>query len=84
MKANTFLIGIVAGMAVFSITLLVLVPLSIFVIAALYTRKLKKVKDRRRAVVITQYGICGMGSLEMLDVGRNEGARRGSENLMVN
>ena len=56
-------------MAVFSITLLLLVPLSIAVIVSLYSRKLKNIKKRRRAVVITQYGICTMESTEMLEVG---------------
>ena len=65
------IVGTVIGMTVFSITLLVLVPISISVIVALYMRKLKKVKDRRRAVVITQYGIHGM--LEVTEMlGTNE------------
>ena len=57
-------------MVAFSIALLLLVPLSIAVIAALYARKLRKVRDRRRAVVITQYGLA-MGSTEMLHGERN-------------
>ena len=77
MNANTLqsgvLIGVVTGMAVFSITLILLVPLSKAVIVALYTRKLKNIKSRHRAVMITRYGICRMESTEMLEVG--EGTR---------
>ena len=65
-------------MVIFSITLLLLVPLSIVVIAALYARKLRKVRDRRRAVVITQYGL---GSTQMLEVVHGE--RNGCGNMMV-
>ena len=72
------LIGVVAGMVAFSIALLLLVPLSIAVIAALYARKLRKVRDRRRAVVITQYGL---ESTEMLEVIHDE--RNGCGNMMV-
>ena len=86
-NANTLqtgvIVGVVTGMAVFSITLLLLVPLSIVVIVSLYTRKLKYVKNRRRAVVITQYGICGiLEATEMPGVG--EGTRiNGCGNQMV-
>ena len=84
-KANTLqsgaLIGVVLGIAVFSITLLVLVTLSAAVIIVMFARKLKKVKGRRRAVMITQYGICGMGSTEMLEVGHGE--RSGCGNQIV-
>ena len=65
-------------MVAFSIALLLLVPLSIAVIAALYARKLRKVRDRRRAVVITQYGL---ESTEMLEVIHDE--RNGCGNMMV-
>ena len=71
-KANTLpgvIIGVVTSMAMFSIILLLLVPLSIAVIVIMYTRKLKKVKDRRRAVMITQYGIHRMEATEVLVVG---------------
>ena len=83
-KANTFpgvIIGVVTSMAMFSIILLLLVPLSIAVIV-MYDRKLKKVKDRRRAVVITQYGIHRMEATEMLTVG--EGTRCGDQMVSVN
>ena len=81
MKTSTspgVLVGVVAGMVVFSIVLLLLVPLSIAVIAVLYARKLRKVRDRRRAVVITQYGL---GSTEMLEVVHGKG--NGCGNKMV-
>ncbi len=57
-------------------------PLSIAVVTALYARKLKKVRDRRRKVVITQYGIHGMlERTEMRGVG--EGTRCDNQDLMV-
>jgi hypothetical protein len=83
-KANTspgVLIGVVAGMVVFSLALLLLVPLSIAVVTALYARKLRKVRDRRRAVVITQYGL---GSTEMLDVVHDEGNGCGNKVVKFN
>ena len=77
------LVGVVVGIAVFSITLLVLVTLSAAVIIVMFARKLKKVKDRRQAVMITQYGICRMGSTEMLEVGRGERSRCGNQIVSV-
>lgn len=84
MNANTLgsgvVVGVVAGVVVFS---LLLVSFSIAIITALYVRKLRKVRDRRRAVVITQYGIHGMlEATEMLGVG--EGTRCDNQNPMVN
>ena len=75
------LIGVVTGMAVFSIALLLLVPLSIVVIVSLYIRKVKNIKSRRRAVMITQYGICRMESTEMLEVG--EETRCGNQMVKI-
>ena len=77
------LVGVVVGIAVFSIALLVLVTASAAVIIVMFARKLKKVKDRRRAVMITQYGICGMGSTEMLEVGCGERSRCGNQIVSV-
>ena len=77
------LVGVVVGIAVFSIALLVLMTLSAAVIIVMFARKLKKVKDRRRAVMITQYGICGMGSTEMLEVGHGERSRCGNQIVSI-
>lgn len=86
MNANTLgsgvVVGVVAGVVVFSL-LLTLVSFSIAIITALYVRKLRKIRDRCRAVVITQYGIHGMlEATEMLGIG--EGTRCDNQNPMVN
>lgn len=83
MNANIFgpgvVIGVVAGVVVFS---LLVVSFSVAILAALYARKLRKVRDRRRAVVFTQYGIHGMlKATEMLGVG--EGMRFDNQNQVV-